>query len=277
MPGTFFSTTDFNGIVNPRWRGKCSRHCRRMRNLQCYVSVRRPILSGCKLLAVKKCSYFTAPILRLPMDEIQNTTLKGSIPGSIEGGVVLVKGKLNNALSTNGINQAVHFGKHLDKCFHIPDVCGAGSTFSYWLKIKSVPDWGLIMDSGGLYSSGRGHAHAINSRGIISVFVKSSSYNYEIKVSIGAPEKWVFIVQTWSPSSGVKLYVNGCITMPSYAKNSTRTIAVGRTFDFVIGANSVFREWVPRWVALEMDNFLAWDEELTEGEVWRLYAQGGHV
>ena len=47
--------------------------------------------------------------------------------------------------------------------------------------------------------------------------------------------------------------------MSLYAKISARTIAVARTFDFVIGANRAFREWVARWVAVEMDNFLAWD------------------
>ena len=31
------------GIVNPRWRGKCSRHSRRMRNLQFFVSGKRPM------------------------------------------------------------------------------------------------------------------------------------------------------------------------------------------------------------------------------------------
>ena len=31
------------GIANPRWRGKHSRHSRRMRNTQLYVSVKRPM------------------------------------------------------------------------------------------------------------------------------------------------------------------------------------------------------------------------------------------
>ena len=32
------------GIANPRWRGKCSRHSRRMRNTQFYVSGKRPMV-----------------------------------------------------------------------------------------------------------------------------------------------------------------------------------------------------------------------------------------
>ena len=32
------------GIANPRWRGKRSRHSRRMRELQCYVSGKRPMV-----------------------------------------------------------------------------------------------------------------------------------------------------------------------------------------------------------------------------------------
>ena len=44
-----FPATDFKravmhvGITNPRWRGKRSRHCRRMRNLQFYVSSKSPL------------------------------------------------------------------------------------------------------------------------------------------------------------------------------------------------------------------------------------------
>ena len=217
---------------------------------------------------------FTAPILRLPMDEIQGTTIKGSILGRIVGGSSLVQGKLGYALSTNGINQAIDFGRHLDKCFHIPDACGAGSTFSYWLKWKSVSGHSLIMDSGGYYGNTRGYAHNLVSHGVMAVSVKDSSYYYGLRASIGEPDKWVLIIQTWSPSSGIKLYVNGCTVVDTLTGRSNRTHRVVRRLKFVIGSNSAnFR----RCVAMEMDNFLAWEEELTEDEAWRLYVQGGQV
>ena len=207
------------------------------------------------------------------MDKIQGTTLEGSIPGNIMGGAVLVQGKLAYALSTNGINQAVDFGNHLAKCFHIPDACGAGSTFSYWLKWKSVSDLGVTMDSGGYYGNARGYAHVIDRYGVMHVFVKTSSHYYELRTSISEPEKWAFIVQTWSPSSGIKLYANGCI-LKAHATRSARRHAVSRNPNFVIGSDSIdFTLWIP----MELDNFLSWDDELTEDEVWRLYVHTGQV
>ena len=135
-------------------------------------------------------SYSTAPALCLPMDEIPNATLKGSIRGSIVGGAVLIPGKLKNALSTNGIKQAVTLGKHLDKCFHIPDACGMGSTFSYWLKWwGSVPGHRVIMDSGSYCSGGRCYAHIVTTDEFMAVHVKDSSHYYKIKVSVNEPEK----------------------------------------------------------------------------------------
>ena len=207
------------------------------------------------------------------MDEIQGTTLKGSIPGSIVGGSGLVQGKLEYALATNGIDQAIDFGKHLDKCFHTPDVCGTGSTFSYWLKWKSVSGHGLVMDSGGYYRNARGYSHSINRYGFMDVNVKDSSYYYKLRASISEPEKWALIVQTWSPSSGIKLYANGCI-LQANAERITRRYSVARDINFVIGTNSVNPA---QWIAMEIDNFLAWDGELIEDEVWRLYVQGGQV
>ena len=60
MPGTFYPATDFkgnrqlatryvsrhvrDGVAYPQWRGKRSRHSRRMRNPQFYVSGKRPVV-----------------------------------------------------------------------------------------------------------------------------------------------------------------------------------------------------------------------------------------
>ena len=207
------------------------------------------------------------------MDEIQGTTLIGSIPGVVVGSVVLVQGKLEYAISTNGINQAADFGQHLNKCFHIPDVCGAGSTFSYWLKWRSVSGNGLIMDCGGYYRDALGYAHEIYGNGDMMTYVKSSSTYYLHRASISDPNKWALIVQTWSPSSGIKLYVNGCLVTARVDRYS-RTDNVARNLNFVIGRKSGNSR---KWVAMEMDNFLAWDDELTEEEVWGLYVQAGQV
>ena len=154
------------------------------------------------------------------MDEIQDTTVKGSILGSVAGSVALVQGKLGHALSINGINDKVRFGQHQIKCFHTPDACTNGSTFSYCLKWKYVPSSGFIMHSGGYHYGKRGYAHLLYSDGWMSVWIKSSSSNFQNGDFVSGSEKWVLIVQSWSPYSGIKLYVNGCIA-------STKTKAMG--------------------------------------------------
>ena len=63
------------GIVNPRWRGKCSWHSRRMRNPQFYVSGKRPMLklygqisrcatSSCMILFIS-CMFHATDIFSL--------------------------------------------------------------------------------------------------------------------------------------------------------------------------------------------------------------------
>ena len=80
-------------------------------------------------------------------------------------------------------------------------------------------------------------------------------------------KKWVFIVQSWSPSSGIKLFVNGCIVLTS-TKQRNRSHAVLGSAHFVIGKSSN---------NMEIDNFLAWDGELPESEAWGLYVQAVQV
>ena len=54
------------GIANPRWRGKRSRHSRRMRSQQFYVSVKRPI--ECPLTELSRIKW-QLELDRLPFDE----------------------------------------------------------------------------------------------------------------------------------------------------------------------------------------------------------------
>ena len=112
------------------------------------------------------------PSLTLPMDRIEGITLHGSITGTVYGGAFLASGKINNALHLNGVNQEVRFHRYLDKCFHLPEVCATGSTFTYWLKWKPTAV-GLIFDSGGFYPASRGYTHWLYQNGMMSIAVKT--------------------------------------------------------------------------------------------------------
>ena len=209
------------------------------------------------------------------MDVIVGRTLQGSITGTVYGAPSLLSGKMNSALRLNGNNGKVVFNKHLGKCFHLPDICTIGSTFAYWLKWKPT-NMGVIFDSGGLYLSSRGYFHGIQQNGRLVVFIKDATHYYDLNTPVGyiPQDQWVYVVQTWSPASPVKIYINGCLFL-NVGTKATRYTALTRDVNFVIGATS--QSVHPWWANITLDNFLSWDAELSKVEVWRLYIQGGRV
>ena len=209
------------------------------------------------------------------MDVIVGNTLQGSITGTVYGAPSLASGKMNSALRLNGNDQKVVFSKYLDKCFHLPNMCNIGSTFAYWLKWKPT-SMGAIFDSGGFYLSSRGYFHGIQENGKMQVYIKDDTHYYDFSTPVGyiPQDQWVYIVQTWSPASSLKIYLNGCL-YPNGGTKTTRYTALTRDVNFVIGATSAGAS--PRWANIILDNLLSWDSELSKGEVWRLYIQGGWV
>ena len=209
------------------------------------------------------------------MDLIVESKLQGSITGTVYGAPSLVSGKMNSALVLNGINQKVAFGKYLVRCFHLPDVCNNGSTFAYWLKWKPTK-MGVIFVSGGFYFSSRGYFHGIQQNGNKVVYIKDATHYYHFNTPVGyiPQDQWVYVVQTWSIVSSVKSYLDGCM-FPNVGTKATRTTALTRDVNIVIGAISAGANH--GWANIKLDNFLSWDEELSNDEVWRLYIQGGWV
>ena len=170
------------------------------------------------------------------MDRILGNTLLGSINGTVLGGAFLTTGKLNNALHLDGVNQEVRFGRYTARCFHIPDRCATGSTFAYWLKWRLTPI-GPIFDSGGYFRDSRGYTHVTKQNGQMMVFVKDATHYYNLQTPAGylRQDKWVYVVQTWSPLSSGKLYINGC-QFGKIGFKINRTNAYVRILNFVIGS-----------------------------------------
>ena len=209
------------------------------------------------------------------MDAIVGSTLQGSITGTVYGAPILVRGKMNSVLILNGINQKVVFSKYLDKCFHLPDMCNHGSTFAYWLKWKPTTRC-VIFDSGGYYLSSRGYFHGIHQNGRMVVHIKDATHYSVLNSPAGyiPHDQWVYVVQTWSTASSIKIYLNGCL-YPIVGTKTTRNNALIREVNFVVGATSAGNN--PEWANIKLDNLLSWDEELSKDEVWGLYSQGGWV
>ena len=125
----------------------------------------------------------------------------------------------------------------------------------------------FIFHSDGSSLQSRGYLHQLKVNGWMKVYIKTSSTYYALGASISGPEKWALVVQSWYPSSGIKLYVNGCIVSIS-TRRWVRSHNISSNADLVIGKNAIH---------IEIDNFLAWDGKLTDNEVWRLYMQAGRV
>ena len=75
----------------------------------------------------------------------------------------------------------------------------------------------------------RSRSHQISPNGEMMPCVKSLSTYQWLNASINDPEEWVLTVRTCFPSSGIKIFVNGCIvTATTY--NVSRTHNVTRNF-----------------------------------------------
>ena len=221
------------------------------------------------------CNLSVGPSLSLPMDIIgAGGVLVGSIDGAVTGGASLVPGKHGSALSLNGIDAVVAYGRHTDQCFHLPEKCTMGSTYAYWLRYRTPTSLAVILDSGGLYSPSHGFAFGIDKNGIMFLMAIDLTHEYLFEAYIGNPNHWLYIVHTWSTSSSFNLFLNGCIVGASKKDKSPRYNALAWSTDFGIGESvemSIDR------ADMDLDNLLAWDEELTADEVWQLYMQAGQV
>ena len=211
------------------------------------------------------------------MDVIRGGYIIGSIDGRVRGSASLVPGKQVNALSLDGINGRVYYGKYFNECFHLPEMCTTGSTFSYWLRYRNPntgDSHGCILDTGGMYHSSHGYTLRILYPATLGATVIDVANYYVTIANIDNPFDWLFIVHTWSPSTGINIYLNGCIMNGQMKAMFGRTQKLRLSFPFKIG-EKVYGD--RQRAEMDLDNLMAWDNELTAEEVWQLYVQAGHV
>ena len=216
--------------------------------------------------------YFTlvsVPVVTLPMDEIQGSTLMGSIAGNLPSSATIVPGMVAGALYTNGLDQVVDYGDHRTQCFHQPDRCTEGVTFSMWLKIMSSSE-SVVFDCGGLYPDSIGYAMRRTSGGAFRVGVQGETTVTSTDILSWNLNEWVHLVVTYERSAGVQLYKNGC----QLGRQNTprdRTSTITRLPHLFLGG----RAYGDDKAEMAMDNMLIWHEILTAGEIWQIYSQGG--
>ena len=206
------------------------------------------------------------------MDEIQGSTLVGSINGNLPSSATIVSGKVKGALYTNGLNQVVNYGNHRTQCYHQPDMCTEGVTFSMWLKIMSSKE-SVILDCGGFHGSAIGYAMRRQASGKFRVGVIERTHMSISDILQWKLDEWAHLVMTYEFSAGVLLYMNGCQLGLQWPRK-TRSRPISFLPDFFIGGASYISTMNAK---MAKDNMLIWHQILDGEEVWQLYMQGGVV
>ena len=211
------------------------------------------------------------------MDVVENGILIGDINGVLHGGASITPGKVGSALRVNGKKQYVHYGFHLDKCYHIPDRCNAGITFAIWLKVHTAGK--DIIDTGAMFRNSVGYwLKTLDDRSIYVSFKDTLTYHQYRGPAIPLGE-WVHITFTWPSNGGlIHVYINGCDTDDNngkgYAYNLARSDSIQFRSVFIVGAGD---NGTSNFASGDIDEIIFWEKALNQHAVWQFYVDGGSI
>ena len=211
--------------------------------------------------------YVSAPTLLLPMDVTVNGVLLGDIEGVLRGGGSTISGRFGTALHANG-NQYADYGFHVDKCYHNPDKCSDGITWSLWLNLHAYES--VVLDTGATDWAAFGYYIYIKTGPSFAISVKTTTTYHQYTAPYFPLNEWVHVVFTWSASNSglVHLYINGCEEDASnengFAYNVARFGALNTVHPFVVG-NSPYG---PTSTKADIDELMVWDQVLDPLQVW---------
>ena len=231
-----------------------------------------------KTYDVHQCFPFPDPNVSLPMAEIFNGVLQGSVSGTVVGTVTITSRNMDSGIEFDGVSGYVDFGMHDGKCFHSPNACNAGVTFALWLWAGDNPRSVIVLDSGGFTAGKAGYCLKL-SRSVLHVVVKLVSNNgkHHYKLDGWNQDRWEHIVWMWHPAQGIRFFLNGCDTDPGATKGRSsytvlNKVELSNQVSFVLGARARgFR----MKANMKIDDLYIWNQVLTENEVWRAYVNGG--
>ena len=205
------------------------------------------------------------------MDNVDSDVIQGTILGTIIGGATLTKCVVGNALRLNGVDQYVDYGTHVNGCYHIPDLCTNGVTFSFW----------VIMHGHGIIFTSGNNPHTVgfyfNYLAGDSMFLSAThSLGWDKYTSpVWPSNKWRHAVVTWSLEDGLTLCINGCNADPGkslgFADRGPRLLPHTGTERILIGKSNNFA----MYTRMTLDEFFIWHEILSPEHIWQLYVQAG--
>ena len=196
------------------------------------------------------------------MEVIENGNLIGSINGTVVGGAVLMAGKMGLALQTNGVDQYVDFGYQGDTCLGSISLCVHGWVTAFWMQPSNYAI-GVIMDIG-LYGYERVVIFVLR----FNLEIRISSPNNLWAISMGLPSQddWIHIVVTWQSCDGVKLYIDGELSVMNNSPSDPKAPIHDKP-RFVLGASNTHKTMYK----MMMDELRVWDTVMNDEEVLALY------
>ena len=218
------------------------------------------------------------PDVYLSLDIVEGLTVVGSVNGTLVGDGVQIAGKHNDGL---GLRPDAYVDMELqnEDCIADISLCTNGFTYSLWLFI-SPGSFGSFEDRHILYSGRYGEEVMLEIRHnddfeFIYVLVNIYHENHRI---YNAPDildgRWVHVVFSWSMSSDLNIYINGCKDNQWLFHEDGDWERYTYTSEFYIGRQP---EYELTNFHIKVDEINVWYEVLTDEAVWHLYLQGGII
>ena len=214
------------------------------------------------------------------MDKIRKGILKGSIPGNVFGGVTMASRGVRSAIKFDGVSSYVDFGVHPGECFHSPDACSDGITYSMWLWLgdNSSKRIVIILDSGGTRPGYVGYdmKFSYRDRLVLKTSVKlGPNRKYQYRITDWNQDRWEHVSWIWHPTQGIRFYLNGCDTDPGATKGLAGSgyldVQPNNEFPFILG-DSIEKQ--DKRANMKLDDLYVWYKVLSEHDIWAVYING---
>ena len=218
------------------------------------------------------------PDVYLPLDIVEGLTVVGSVNGTLVGDGVQIAGKDNNGLELRP-DAYVDMELQNEDCLADISLCTNGFTYSLWLFL-SPGSFDSYEDRHILYSGRYGEEvmlEIIHSDGYDFNYVSVDMYHENRRIT-NSPDildgRWVHVVFSWSMSSDLNTYINGCKDNQWLSHEDGDWESYNDTSAFYIGRQP---EYELTNFHIKVDEMNVWYEVLTDEEVWHLYLQGGII
>ncbi|GCB77301.1 hypothetical protein scyTo_0019984 [Scyliorhinus torazame] len=187
----------------------------------------------------------------------------------VNGSQTDIVGVVNKGIYFNGDSDGtfLHFGSDKNSCISDPAQCSeAGVTFSFfWKNLERQSR--TAMASGGKVLSNGFSIYANVNGGYIEFYTQKTSRKWKAMISPPGPE-WTHILFTWTPGSGLKIYVNGTFsTNDTYGKQAPD---YQNPYTNLVAGTSDEQSY-SQYVTGSFDEFVIWERALTPHEIQLYY------